>query len=149
MRHVFPRRDPVPYAISMPATLSATQLSSIFTIDAQHATPVFHQLHDRVVAALAAGTLAAGQQLPTVRALAQALELAPNTVAKAYKTLETAGIVEGKGRAGTFIRLETDPLTAAAQQISLNAATAFIRLGVTPENAAAHLTRAFAAVQQS
>lgn len=128
------------------AQFTRNQATDVFAVDASHSTPVFHQLHDRVVAALADGRLTPGQQLPTVRALADALGIAPNTVAKAYKSLELAGVVVGKGRAGTFVRLETDPLEAAAQQLALNAAQNFVRLGVTEAQAQAHLTQAFRAL---
>lgn len=57
------------------------------------------------------GTLLPGVRLPTVRALAEQLDLAPNTVARAYRELEQDGWLEGRGRAGTFVadRLPNPP----------------------------------------
>lgn len=49
------------------------------------------------------GSLVPGARLPTVRALAEQLDLAPNTVAKAYRRLEEDGLIEGRGRLGTFV----------------------------------------------
>jgi DNA-binding transcriptional regulator YhcF (GntR family) len=61
------------------------------------------QVRDGLRGSIDAGELGPGDRLPTVRALANELSLAPNTVAKAYRDLESAGYVEGRGRAGTFV----------------------------------------------
>lgn len=52
-----------------------------------------------------------GERVPTVRALASALDLAPGTVARAYRDLEDEGWLVGRGRAGTYVAdlLPTDP----------------------------------------
>lgn len=102
-------------------------------IDAESSTPPFRQLHDAVIAAVAAGSLLPGSRLPTVRALASELGLAANTVAAAYRALEESSIVEGRGRAGTFVRVSVgsdDPIEASAREIALEAARALARLGV-------------------
>lgn len=62
------------------------------------------QLHDSIANAAAEGTLAPGEKLPSVRALAEACHVAPNTAAKAIKSLAAAGIVETDGRRGTRIK---------------------------------------------
>ena len=49
------------------------------------------------------GALPVGYRLPTVRGLAEQLGLAANTVAKAYRALETDGVIETRGRNGTFV----------------------------------------------
>ena len=113
------------------------------TIDESSTTPPFRQLHDAVLAALASGELTPGTRLPTVRALAGELGLATNTVASAYRALEEAGVVEGRGRAGTFVRLGSDPVEAEARRIALEAASALARLGVTRERAVALLADAY------
>ncbi|MEM7276039.1 MAG: GntR family transcriptional regulator, partial [Actinomycetota bacterium] len=56
-----------------------------------------------VEAQIMAGTLAAGDRLPPVRAAAADLDLAPNTVAAAYRQLSERGLVTGEGRRGTFV----------------------------------------------
>lgn len=64
---------------------------------------VYAQIVRQVREAVQSGALKGGQALPTVRQLATDLMINPNTVAKAYKMLESDRIVRGAGRAGTFI----------------------------------------------
>lgn len=82
------------------------------SLDAESDTPLFDQLRIAVIAAVRDGQLPPGTRLPTVRDLAGRIGLAPNTVARAYRELETAGVVETRGRHGTFVA-RTDPADAA------------------------------------
>ncbi|KAM9863682.1 GntR family transcriptional regulator [Leucobacter sp. BZR 635] len=113
------------------------------TIDAESSTPPFRQLHLAVVAGVAAGSLTPGSRLPTVRALADSLGIATNTVASAYRSLEAAGVVEGRGRAGTFVSDGDDPIATRAREIARDAAAAFAELGVDRDRAAQLLADAF------
>lgn len=63
----------------------------------------FEQVRSQVEALIRSGRLVPGDRLPTVRALAVDLGLAANTVARAFKELEAAGLVETRGRAGTVV----------------------------------------------
>ncbi|WIM90298.1 GntR family transcriptional regulator [Candidatus Mycobacterium wuenschmannii] len=81
-------------------------------LDGQADRPLFDQLRNQIIDAIRAGTLAPGTRLPTVRELAGELNLAVNTVARAYRELETAGIVETRGRFGTFVA-RADPADTA------------------------------------
>ena len=72
-------------------------------LDLKSGVPVYRQLIDQVTGAMAAGTLAAGDQLPTVRQVAVDLSINPNTVARAYRELEIRGILETQQGTGTFI----------------------------------------------
>lgn len=72
-------------------------------LDATSAVPPYEQLRSRVAAQVHDGTLPAGAKLPTVRSLAGDLGLAVNTVAKAYRALEADGVIQTRGRAGTFV----------------------------------------------
>jgi len=65
--------------------------------------PVYRQVVDQVRGAVAAGSLTAGDQLPTVRQLAVDLEINPNTVVRAYRELEYDGLLETHQGTGTFI----------------------------------------------
>lgn len=65
--------------------------------------PVYRQLIDQVQAGLASGTLAAGDQLPTVRQVAVDLAINPNTVLRAYRELEIRGTLDTQQGTGTFI----------------------------------------------
>jgi GntR family transcriptional regulator len=77
------------------------------TIDTASAVPPFEQLRQQIVAQVRRGELPSGTQLPTVRRLAADLGLAPNTVARTYKELETAGVVQTAGRRGTVVAPRT------------------------------------------
>ncbi|HEY7723585.1 MAG TPA: GntR family transcriptional regulator [Pedococcus sp.] len=65
--------------------------------------PAFEQIRRQVTALVEAGALAEGERLPPVRALAADLGLAVNTVARAYRELESDGVVTTAGRAGTVV----------------------------------------------
>lgn len=110
-------------------------------IDAAAATPPYEQIRVQVRDAVAASELVAGAKLPTVRALAGQLGLAVNTVARAYRELETDGIIETRGRAGSFVAPQGD----AGQRQAQVAARAFVdqarRLGLD-DAAALDLVRA-------
>src|SRR5579871_6342742 len=74
-----------------------------FRLDLRSGMPVYRQLIDQVRAGMASGTLAAGDQLPTVRQLAVDLAINPNTVLRAYRELELGGLLETQQGTGTFI----------------------------------------------
>ena len=93
----------------------------MLTIDPRSPTPPFEQLRLQLLNQVQAGELVAGAKLPTVRRLAEDLALAPNTVARTYRELESAGIIETRGRNGTFVRASAD----LAEHEALLAARAF------------------------
>lgn len=72
-------------------------------VDLDAAEPPFEQVRAQLAGLVATGQLLPGDRLPTVRALAADLGLAANTVARAYKELEAAGLVETRRRAGTVV----------------------------------------------
>jgi DNA-binding transcriptional regulator YhcF (GntR family) len=72
-------------------------------LDLHSGVPVYRQIMDQVRGALASGSLATGDQLPTVRQLAVDLEINPNTVVRAYRELELGGLIETHQGTGTFI----------------------------------------------
>ena len=74
-----------------------------FSLDLRSGVPVYRQIMDQVRAGMAAGTLVAGDQLPTVRQLAVDLAINPNTVVRAYRELELGGLLETHQGTGTFI----------------------------------------------
>jgi GntR family transcriptional regulator len=73
------------------------------TIDIDSAVPQFEQLIEQVKAAVMAGVLRPGDALPSIRQLANDLDLNSKTVAKAYKLLVRDSIIEAKGYRGTYI----------------------------------------------
>lgn len=117
-------------------------LANLLKIDAQPGQPLFEQVRLRVIDAVRAGELPAGTRLPPVRELAAQLGMAVNTVARAYRELETAGILETRGRAGSFIA-GTDPADAAmASAAGAFAATARVA-GLSKAEALRYLDAAF------
>lgn len=76
----------------------------VFWLDLSSGVPVYRQIIDRITEGIAAGSLCAGDQLPTVRQLAVDLAVNPNTVIRAYRELELRGITESHQGSGTFIR---------------------------------------------
>jgi GntR family transcriptional regulator len=73
------------------------------SIDIDDPLPQFEQLIEQIKAAVAAGILKPGTPLPSIRQLANDLELNNKTVAKAYKLLERDEIIETKGYRGTYV----------------------------------------------
>jgi GntR family transcriptional regulator len=86
-------------------TLAATRRNQSFEfrLDLRSGVPVYRQIIDQVMGGIAAGVLAAGHQLPTVRQLAVDLSINPNTVLRAYRELEIRGILDTQQGTGTFI----------------------------------------------
>ncbi|MCB5179983.1 GntR family transcriptional regulator [Streptomyces antimicrobicus] len=97
----------------------------------------YEQVRAQIADQARSGRLPAGFKLPTVRGLAEELGLAANTVAKAYRALEADGVIETRGRHGTFVAAAGDAVAreaaAAAQAFAERAA----RLGLTFDEATA------------
>jgi GntR family transcriptional regulator len=74
-----------------------------FRLDMASGVPVYRQIMDQVMAGIASGVLAPGNQLPTVRQLAVDLAVNPNTVVRAYRELEFRGVLDTQHGTGTFI----------------------------------------------
>ena len=73
------------------------------SINLRDRTPIYIQLERGLRAAIAAGRLRAGDQLPTVRQLAGDLRVNANTVARVYSELERAGVLETRRGVGSFV----------------------------------------------
>ncbi|WP_236718186.1 GntR family transcriptional regulator [Actinoplanes sp. TFC3] len=82
----------------------------IFRIDRRTGTAVYVQLVQQVRQAVRMGRLAPGDQLPTAREVAEYAGINPNTVLRAYRELEVAGLVEPRQGSGTFVREHLTPL---------------------------------------
>ncbi|MEV8546351.1 GntR family transcriptional regulator [Streptomyces sp. NPDC051572] len=97
----------------------------------------YEQVRAQISEQARAGALPVGYRLPTVRGLAESLGLAANTVAKAYRALEADGVIETRGRNGTFVAAAG---SAAEREASL-AAQAYAekvrRLGLKESDALA------------
>ncbi|OKH92703.1 GntR family transcriptional regulator [Streptomyces uncialis] len=104
-------------------------------IDQDTPTAPFEQLRAQIADQARSGTLPTGYRLPTVRALAETLGLAANTVAKTYRALEADGVIETRGRNGTFVAAAGDAATRETAVAAMTYAERALRLGV-PESQA-------------
>jgi GntR family transcriptional regulator len=78
-------------------------LEDTWELEFHSGIPVYRQIIHHVQAAVAAGRLAAGDQLPTIRALHQKLGVNPNTVAKAYRELQHLGVISAEHGSGCYV----------------------------------------------
>ncbi|MEU9667826.1 GntR family transcriptional regulator [Streptomyces bobili] len=106
-------------------------------IDIAEGVAPYEQVRAQIAEQARSGALPVGYRLPTVRGLAESLGLAANTVAKAYRALETDGVIETRGRNGTFVAAAGP----AAERELATAAQAYAerarRLGLDEEQALA------------
>jgi len=108
------------------------------TVDPTSAVPIYMQIVDRLRHLIASGEIAPGDQLPTVRSLAQDLRVNFNTVARAYAVLDEAGIISTQQGRGTFVRARPDPRVQAelrAERLRVlvgGAVVEALSLGYTP-----------------
>jgi len=100
--------------------------------------PIYLQLMEQVKHAIETGALRPGEQLPSIRPLAEELVVNPNTIAKAYRELEHEGVIELRQGAGAFVsdkaptKKDADKLRAA--QVTVAGAIEKLRSrGVTDE----------------
>jgi len=79
-------------------------------ISANDGVPIYLQIVNQLKYLVAAGRLAPGEELPPIRVLAERLLINPNTVARAYRELEQAGVVTKRRTAGTYVSDAASPL---------------------------------------
>jgi DNA-binding transcriptional regulator YhcF (GntR family) len=72
-------------------------------VDQESSTPPYEQIRSQLAAMIGDDRLPVGTRLPTVRQLAGEVGLAVNTVARAYRELEGTGLIETRGRHGTYV----------------------------------------------
>jgi DNA-binding transcriptional regulator YhcF (GntR family) len=112
-------------------------------IDARSTTPPFEQLRVQLLEQIHRGELASGARLPTVRRLAEELGLAANTVARCYRELEQAGVIETHGRNGTIVAWSPDTSEAELQRAARALVERARALGIPAERARAIVVAAF------
>jgi len=88
-------------------------------IDPGSGVPIYRQIMDGVRYAVAGGTLAAGDRLPSVRDLATTLGVNPTTIQKAYGELEHLAVIETRRGQGTFVAEAPPPVDAAEREAAL------------------------------
>lgn len=102
-------------------------------IDPDSSTAPFEQLKLQILEQVRDGRLIAGTKLPTVRALAEQLGLAANTVAKSYRELESLGAIETRGRLGSFVATTGDASTGVAERAATEYVATIRGLGLTDD----------------
>jgi GntR family transcriptional regulator len=88
----------------------------MFHIRTDSGEPIYEQLIRQIKHSIMTGVLKTGDQLPTVRELAVQLVVNPNTVARAYRELEQAGLVESNTRRGTVVRRSIPGIIASERK---------------------------------
>lgn len=106
-----------------------------FHLDPASTTPKNEQLTQQVQDAVKANILAPGTKLPTVRSLATELDVAPYTIARAYRQLEDLGVIETHGRNGTIVSTHGDTTQQQAQLAAHEFARRMAALKVAPNEA--------------
>lgn len=105
-------------------------------------TPIYRQIADQIRLAVATGKLAAGDQLPSVRAQAERLVINPNTVARAYSELVQAGLVTAHQGKGLFVNGKRTIFKKAERQRRLQPALdAFVHEAVALDFTAEDIVR--------
>ena len=111
-------------------------------INVRSDTPIYIQIVEQVRLRIAEGDLRPGDQLPTVRAMASDLRVNFNTVARAYRMLDEAGVISTQQGRGTYILEEPSPDMAEKlrRESLVELARRFLsetrRLGYSPQQAA-------------
>jgi GntR family transcriptional regulator len=88
-------------------------------ITANDGVPIYLQIVNQVKYLVASGRLAPGAEMPPIRVLAERLLINPNTVARAYRELETAGIVVKRRTAGTFVAEDASSPLARRERLKI------------------------------
>jgi len=120
---------------------------ALFDIQPQMATPIYRQVVEQVQRMVAGGQLGPGDELPSVRAVAERHAINPMTVSKAYSLLEAEGLLERHRGVGMVVAAGVRTAGASVDRLALltpaltNAARQAAQLGIAPEAALAAFGR--------
>jgi DNA-binding transcriptional regulator YhcF (GntR family) len=116
-------------------------------IDATSPVAPYEQLRSQLAEQIQRHTLAVGTRLPTIRDLARDLGLAANTVARAYRELEEAGLIETRRRAGSFVSAAGEQGRERARRAATHYAEVATSVGIDPDEAIRIVQAALAALR--
>jgi len=106
-----------------------------FEIDERQ--PIYWQIVEALIRQIACGEWAPGEKLPSIREVAAAARVNPNTVARAFQELERTGLVETRRGEGTFVTTDTAAIKACREKTAREIWAEFLRkmreLGFTNE----------------
>jgi DNA-binding transcriptional regulator YhcF (GntR family) len=117
------------------------ELADMVRVDPRSPVPPFQQVRDQIADAIERDELLPAVRLPPVRQLASELGLAANTVARSYRELELAGLVETRGRHGTFVSSGPSPARKQAARDARTFARRMRDLGIGVEESLLILRR--------
>lgn len=115
----------------------------VIRVDPASATAPYEQIRRQLAEEIAAGRLPAGARLPTVRGLADELGVAVNTVARAYRELEAAGLIETRGRNGSVVTAGGDATRERVRAAAADYVALVRSLGLTHADAVRQLDAAW------
>lgn len=127
---------------------------ALFDIQPQLATPIYRQVVEQVQRLVAGGQLGPGDELPSVRAVAERHAINPMTVSKAYSLLEAEGLLERRRGVGMVVAARVQPAKADEDRLALLApavqalAQQARQLGIPPAQAIAALEQALQSTEQ-
>jgi GntR family transcriptional regulator len=121
----------------------------LFLVDASSPVPIYAQIVGQVRAGVAAGSLRAGDPLPSVRQLASELRVNPNTVAQAYRELDREGLTMVQRGQGTFVAAlangrREEERARVARELAERMLAEAARIGVSPADLREALDEAMA-----
>lgn len=96
-------------------------MSVLFEVDGKSGVPIYVQLVGQVRRLVEVGALSAGDRLPTVRALAEELSIAPNTIVKAYNELQRDGLIESRPGIGTVVASDVEGVSSRSRREAFGA----------------------------
>lgn len=85
-------------------------------ISLQDGVPIYRQIVNQVKYLIASEHFDADEELPAIRVLAEQLQVTPNTVVKAYRELESEGLIYKRRGAGTYVAESKSPLAKREQK---------------------------------
>ncbi|MEO6276697.1 GntR family transcriptional regulator [Roseateles sp.] len=127
---------------------------ALFDVQPQLATPIYRQVVEQVQRLVAGGQLRPGDELPSVRAVAERHAINPMTVSKAYSLLEAEGLLERRRGVGMVVAAGAQPARKGQDRLALlePALLALARqahqLGITPDQALKALARALESIDK-
>jgi DNA-binding transcriptional regulator YhcF (GntR family) len=107
----------------------------VIVIDPASAVPPFEQIRAQLARQIQDRTLTVGTRLPTIRRLAADLGLAANTVGRAYRELEEAGLIETRRAAGSFVSAAGENGREVAHRAAAEYAAVVAAVGIGPDEA--------------
>lgn len=107
----------------------------MIVIDSASPVPPFEQLRTQLARQIQDRTLAVGTRLPTIRRMAADLGLAVNTVGRAYRELEEAGLIETRGAAGSFVSAAGEKGRERARHAAAEYAAVIASVGIDTNEA--------------